>query len=313
MEDIYELAKKLDEKSLYFSYKYPFFDEAKEIAKLEKEFSVELAKEGKARLEQDLNKGPLFYKTSLREIMLAGVLSYPYARLFVSALNNFFAIDKFAESEAMRSEKAFNEEKEEDKKAIFEKMGIKVDKEDSFWKIPLLEYIKIKERPERLRICNMQLDRGTVYLSNKDLEDVVKSAFKSIIKKGLPISSDMIPKEIKEMAKDVVVLKHERETVKTQKGYEWINTILNTPIPDFRHRVVNLILAPYLVNILGFEVKDAKNVIVDYIERCKKINPNTKINEKYIEYQCAYAKKKGLKPLSLKRAKELIGEFVNLD
>ena len=45
-------------------------------------------------------------------------------------------------------------------------------------------------------------------------------------------------------------------------------------------------------------------------EKCKIIDPNTKITDSYIRYQCGYAKKRGLKPLSFKRAKELLGDFL---
>jgi hypothetical protein len=76
---------------------------------------------------------------------------------------------------------------------------------------------------------------------------------------------------------------------------------------------VNLILAPYLVNSKGLEVEQASRIIVDYIERCKQIDPSTKINERYIEYQCNYAKKRGLRPLSLDRARELLGDQIDFE
>jgi len=80
-----------------------------------------------------------------------------------------------------------------------------------------------------------------------------------------------------------------------------------------RHRTVNLILAPYLVNTKQLEVEQAARIISDYIERCKQIDPNTKINERYIEYQCSYAKRRGLRPLSHERAKELLGSAVEVN
>ena len=43
------------------------------------------------------------------------------------------------------------------------------------------------------------------------------------------------------------------------------------------------------------------------------INPDTKINEQYIMYQCRYAKSKGLKPLSLVKARELLAGMINFD
>ena len=80
-----------------------------------------------------------------------------------------------------------------------------------------------------------------------------------------------------------------------------------------RHRVVNLILAPYLINVRGMSEEGAFKTISAYIERCRAVDPNTKVNDSYIKYQCAYAKKKGLRPLSLVHARELLGSYVDFD
>ena len=87
---------------------------------------------------------------------------------------------------------------------------------------------------------------------------------------------------------------------------------LATPIPDVRHRSVNLV-APYLVNVRKMDENAAADRIVEYIERCKLLDPNTKVNETYVRYQCRYAKNKGMRPLSLVRAKELFRGIVEFD
>jgi hypothetical protein len=60
-------------------------------------------------------------------------------------------------------------------------------------------------------------------------------------------------------------------------------------------------------------VEQATKAVMEYMERCKAVNPNTKINERYIAYQCDYAKKRGLKPLSFERAKDLLSDVMELD
>jgi len=49
------------------------------------------------------------------------------------------------------------------------------------------------------------------------------------------------------------------------------------------------------------------------LKNVKELNPNTRVGESYIAYQVRYAKRKGLKPLSLNRAKELLGGIINFD
>ena len=96
----------------------------------------------------------------------------------------------------------------------------------------------------------------------------------------------------------------------TAGSYAWIERLLTIPIPDVRHRTVNLILAPYLMNVRKLEEDDAVKAISDYIERCKLVNPNTNVNESYIRYQCRYSKTKGMRPLAASRAKELLAEMI---
>ncbi len=54
-------------------------------------------------------------------------------------------------------------------------------------------------------------------------------------------------------------------------------------------------------------------MISNYIDRCKELNPDTKVSEPYIRYQVKYAKEKGMKPLSLVKAKELLSDLIDFD
>ncbi len=90
----------------------------------------------------------------------------------------------------------------------------------------------------------------------------------------------------------------------------WIEKLLTTPIPDVRHRTVNLILAPYMMNVRKLDEDAAVKVISEYIDRCKLVNPSTNVNESYIRYQCRYSKTKGMRPLAASRAKELLAEMI---
>ena len=143
---------------------------------------------------------------------------------------------------------------------------------------------------------------------------ILEQAVRKEISKGLPIKITDLPKQVIEYSKGLKLKPAAKIEVKAgKKSEEWIEKLLQTPIADVRHRTVNLILAPYLVNTKGYDVEQATKIINDYIERCKEIDPNTKITESYIRYQCNYAKRRGLKTLSLDRAKELLGSQVDLE
>jgi len=55
----------------------------------------------------------------------------------------------------------------------------------------------------------------------------------------------------------------------------WIEILLRRPLDDYRKTIVNLILAPYLVNIRGFANKNAYEIIKVWLELCA---AQTKLN-----------------------------------
>ncbi|MEM3227891.1 MAG: DNA primase noncatalytic subunit PriX, partial [Candidatus Micrarchaeaceae archaeon] len=139
---------------------------------------------------------------------------------------------------------------------------------------------------------------------------VLERAFEKKILEGLPISSKELPKEVALFYKSngLRIAGTKAKQAGGGRGIDWVERLLEYPILDGRHRIVNLVLAPYLVNVRGMEIEEAVKRISAYIEACKRVNPDTRINEQYIRYQCAYAKRKGMKVLSAKRARELLGD-----
>ena len=176
------------------------------------------------------------------------------------------------------------------------------------------QYIKAEPRKRGYELVNQRLGGGAVILAGDKVKGFLAEAAAKEIMKGLPIKVNELPAEVVEYCKGVKIkIKARRPQKKREAASEsWIEELLKTPIPDVRHRTVNLILAPYLVNSKGLDVEQATKVIVEYIERCKEIEPSTKVNERYIEYQCNYAKRRGSKPLSRMKARELLQGSIDL-
>jgi hypothetical protein len=51
----------------------------------------------------------------------------------------------------------------------------------------------------------------------------------------------------------------------------WIEKLLETPIYDYRKNAVNLILAPYLINIRKLSYENALNIIDNWLTECGKL------------------------------------------
>ncbi|MEM3768945.1 MAG: DNA primase noncatalytic subunit PriX [Nitrososphaerales archaeon] len=99
---------------------------------------------------------------------------------------------------------------------------------------------------------------------------------------------------------------------KSLKRYEWIENLLNKPIDDGRHRILWLIIAPYLVNVKGLSIEKAERVALEYLERCNKVKKIEGNLRGLARYYVKYAKGQGLKPLSIKTLKEKYPELFKI-
>ncbi len=301
-----------DEGKLDLAYKYPFSSEAKEIVRSSGAgLEQGMLKAGRIRIEEALNAGSIEYKEiGMSDLKRIHVMSYVYARMLVSALNNRGALIAYVTAEARRSGDALVEDTEENIMLIAKELGVGLDAKGGEFSLCFEDYLSLSPKTPDFSLVHQEMKDGIVHIQKYKAARLLESAIRKEIRKNLPIPVKELPKEAVQYAKTIKVPMQKAEVVIDNARYDWIARVLATPIADVRHRTVNLILAPYLVNVKNMEVDEAAKVITDYIERCRAIDPNTKINDSYIRYQCKYAKDKGSKPLSYERAKDLLKDVV---
>ena len=304
-----------DEERLDRAYKYPFLKESKKIVQeANPPFSQKHMEEGRSRVEKALfEKKISFYKTNIRDIKYAHLMSYVYARMLISAIGRKGEVMRYADAESKRSAEAL---KEDGKKGILmmsSELGGNITCDAGNFYMPFEEYLKYAPDNSAFALSLQELDRGRVIMGERLAIGILRRIIRKEIMKNLPISRKELPKEIIECALKIKLPEIKLEgTADAPEKYRWIEKLLATPIPDIRHRTVNLVLAPYLTNVRKMSEEDAVKTITDYINRCKEIEPNTNVNESYIRYQCRYAKIKGMRPLSMENAKELYGGFIDI-
>ncbi len=302
----------ISESDLDIAYRYPFSKEARSyVAGLGAKFDTSMLERGRLRLEEALKKSRIDYsRTAIRAVKQASIVSYVYARMLVSALGNKFVIDRYVNAEARRSGQALQDEEEENVARIAKEIGMQISYEKEF-SIRFADFLMFSPKTPDFALVHQEMDKGVVYMQKYKAAKIVERAIAAEIAKNLPIPAKELPKEVVAYAKTIKV-PVPKVSIQIDAGkYEWIAKLIANPIGDVRHRTVNLILAPYFVNVKGMSEDDAAKAIIDYIERCKQIDPNTKVNESYIKYQCKYAKTKGSKPLSYDRARELLKDVVD--
>ncbi len=303
----------VDEKLLDFSYKYPFSKEAKElIGSFNARFEDKYLAEGKIRLEEALNSGSIkFIRTNLGSVKKAYLFSYVYARMLASALNSRSLLSRYIGAEGERAVGAMLDNPEEIP-IVASALKVGLNRSDGGFSLKFTEFLKYADGAG-LSLIKQQLEGGIVYMGNEVAAKLLGGAVKAEVGKNLPIKMNMLPKEVISAAASVnLPLRRSILPVADSGRYAWVEKLLSAPIGDVRHRAVNLILAPYMVNVKGLGEEESVRAIMDYISRCKEIDPNTNVNESYIRYQCRYAKGKGMRPLSLEKAKELLGGQIDL-
>ena len=90
--------------------------------------------------------------------------------------------------------------------------------------------------------------------------------------------------------------------------YEWIDQLLllKIPIEDFRKLVVDLVLAPYLINIKKLSYSDSYQIIKDWLDKCNDLKRLDNYRN-FVEYRIPYALKnamnKQIGPMSREKIK----------
>lgn len=98
---------------------------------------------------------------------------------------------------------------------------------------------------------------------------------------------------------------HEDNTnAETSQHNKWIEILLDTPLPDGRHRIVSHLLAPYLINVKHLEIEKAREIIEKWVEKCDAYELTRGNMKAFVERACYEANKLKRKPKDLKYFKE---------
>lgn len=309
----------VNEAELEFAYRYPFSQEAKRVVASLNVDKIEQGylDAGVSRVKQGLSEGKIpFTEQSRSEMKIKYTISYVYARMLISAIGGnaatSYVIPKYAIAEAKRAGEAVDDDKRGNLERLAREFGIELSLENRVYVVPFYQYVMAEPKANReYSLLHQQLDKGMVYLTKNKMIRLLEECAKKAILKGLPIERRYLPKEIIEASQKIPVPKPKIRQGIGGAGFEWIEKLIEIPLPDFRHRAVNLILAPYFANVKNLTEEQAVAATMEYINKCKALNPQTDITESYVKYQVAYAKRRGLKPYSLARAKSLIGDAID--
>lgn len=264
--------------------------------------SKEVILQAESRLLNAIGKGS--YDPHLSE--LVEFLSFFVAAL-VASQDNYLA-NKFARKEAERARVFFISESPKSKVNIMKEcFGIYFDEgvlENHIYQVRLEDYLALVSKHDLIKspkwkLVNQSVNRGKVFFNDNLLNDLFTDCARSSINVGLMnLRKGTFPKQLLEL-KTRMLQYIPPSRKKAGKTYLYIEELMKYPVSDGRHRLVWLVLAPYLVNIKGLGEDEAIEKIRSYIS----VTGETREMKKFIEYNVKRARRNKLMPPTLRTLK----------
>ena len=89
---------------------------------------------------------------------------------------------------------------------------------------------------------------------------------------------------VSENTNNVHVIRKNSRLLRKKQSIDWIERLLQTPLPEHRKYCIWIILAPYLINVKHLPYDSSYDKIYQWLERCNELrmldfDPETKIND----------------------------------
>jgi hypothetical protein len=210
---------------------------------------------------------------------------------------------RFSKKEAERSKAFFVREDPRAKvEAFAECFGVSLSSADSgdgraSYSVPFEGYLSVVSKFDlgknpRWKLARQELDRGVVRVTDNMLNDLFGDCALAAIAEGVRnLRRGPFPKQLLGVKTEVLQYVPSPRP-RTNKGYLYVETLLEHPVSDGRHRITWLVLAPYLVNIKKLDDEEA----IERIRRFVAAAGETSAMRRFIEYNVRRARRNGLLP-----------------
>lgn len=210
---------------------------------------------------------------------------------------------KFSKREAEKAKQLFTREAPSDKAVVMsECFAQKVEHRRNTdgqpeYALPFEGYLSLTSKFEmtkslKWKLSRQALQRGTVYLSENMLNDMFGDCAQAAIADGIRnLKKAPFPRQL-QATKNHVIQYVPPTKAKAGKGYLYVEELLKHPVSDGRHRLIWLVLAPYLVNVKKVEDGEAIERIRSFVA----VAGETSNLKRFAEYNVRRARRNGLLP-----------------
>lgn len=288
--------------------RYPFAPKSREffesIPMDERLSSAEVVRQTESRLMSSLGRGR--YEPHLSEVI-------EFSSFFAAALvasQDGFLVSKFARSEGERAKQFFLRETPKSKAATMEgcfSTAVHVVEDagrGSRYSVDFQAYLSLVAKYElarqpRWKLARQALQDGKVFMSDNLLNDFFGDCAQQAVAAGAKnLRKAAFPKQLAEV-RNVVLRYVPAQRIQQRKGYSYVDGLLEHPVSDGRHRLVWMVLAPYLVNVKKLEEEEA----IEKIRAFVSVAGETADMRRFVEYNVRRARRNGLLPPTLSTLK----------
>lgn len=288
--------------------KYPFTPKSRgffdSIPMEERLTSAEVVRQAEGRLMSALGRGR--YEPHLSELI-------EFSSFFAAALvasQDGYLVSKFARSEGERAKQFFVRETPKSKAATMEgcfATAVELLEDSgraSRYSVDFQDYLSLVARYElakqpRWKLARQALQDGKVFMSDNLLNDFFGDCAQQVVAAGARnLRKAAFPKQLAEV-RNVVMRYVPAQRTLQRKGYSYVESLLDHPVSDGRHRLVWMVLAPYLVNVKKLEEGEA----IERIRAFVSVAGETADMRRFVEYNVRRARRNGLLPPTLSTLK----------
>jgi len=288
--------------------RYPFAPKSREffesIPMDERLTSAEVVKQAEVRLLGSLGRGR--YEPHISELI-------EFSSFFAAALvasQEGYLVSKFARSEGDRAKQFFLGEDPRTKARTVEGcFGLRADVlvdagRGSTYSMGFQDYLAVVSRLElakqpKWKLTRQALQDGKVFMSDNLLNDFFGDCAQQAVAAGARnLRRAVFPKQLTEV-RNAVMRYVPAQKGQQKKGYSYVDGLLEHPVSDGRHRLVWMVLAPYLVNVKKLEEAEA----IEKIRAFVSVAGETADMRRFVEYNVRRARRNGLLPPTLSTLK----------
>ncbi len=210
---------------------------------------------------------------------------------------------RFSKKEAERAKEFFVREEPRSKPEVmtecfgFSVSLLGVEDGRASYSMPFEGYLALVSKYElgripKWKLARQELDGGVIRMGDNMLNDLFGDSALAAIADGVKrLRRGPFPKQLLSVKTDVIQYVPSPKP-RTNKGYLYVEDLLAHPVSDGRHRLVWLVLAPYLVNVKKLDDETA----IEKIRAFVAVAGESSAMRRFVEYNVRRARRNGLLP-----------------